>query len=678
MSLQVTIEIGHEASIRSKKTQDGFTHDWELFVRGVDGADIRQYIDKVIFHLHQTFPNPRRVIKNPPYSIKESGYAGFSLPIDIYLKNNQEPKRVKANYDLYLQDSGPPVSRVQKEHYTFTNLSDEFKNRLLKGGAVPINTGNYLGDRPSSHEEKNQMTSKPKLAGVDIKKPKMKQDTSFENLFGTPFHKSESKMISSEPVKSKDSKSSSSSKNDKNLEKIKSKSPHKDKDRSMHKDRKESESDKKSKDEKKSKEKLKEKERSKDKNSKKDRDKSPGRVRSPSPKRSPKRSSTPPPKEKKDKEVSKDKEREKEKERHRKEEKRNKKEKRDHKENKLKDNDKEKEHKNKTNKEFEKSKDLSKEKQNLQLTSQPIVQSPLPLLQKTEKKEKIKEKDKEQSKEDEKPEKNRSDKSEEKSKHKHKKKDKDKHKDKQREDKSHKTEKKSEKNNSLPSNIKENGRDILPARETDKTSLFGNSPKSDSPQEMIKKDRDDSPNSSKHSSREPSPHLPTICAPEKLPESEVSRDMDVNIIPPTVFKKALSPKKKDKKERKKEKKSDRDHEKKRKRKSDQSLNEDAPMEKMYIKDEDVAINNNSDDERKVTSTDSVHDEKQQEAEDYMSMLRELQHKIMGLKDNSDLQRVVQLIAETGQFEVSAHTFDFDLCLLDRTTVSRLQDFFRTV
>lgn len=153
---------------------------------------------------------------------------------------------------------------------------------------------------------------------------------------------------------------------------------------------------------------------------------------------------------------------------------------------------------------------------------------------------------------------------------------------------------------------------VLPARETDKTSLFGNSPKSDSPQEMIKKDRDDSPNSSKHSSREPSPHLPTICAPEKLPESEVSRDIDVNIIPPTVFKKALSPKKKDKKERKKEKKSDRDHEKKRKRKSDQSLNEDAPMEKMYIKNEDVAINNNSDDERKVTSTDSVHDEKQQE------------------------------------------------------------------
>lgn len=48
---------------------------------------------------------------------------------------------------------------------------------------------------------------------------------------------------------------------------------------------------------------------------------------------------------------------------------------------------------------------------------------------------------------------------------------------------------------------------------------------------------------------------------------------------------------------------------------------------------------------------------------------------MGLKDNGDLQKIVQLIAETGRFEVSANTFDFDLCLLDRATVQQLQNFF---
>lgn len=66
---------------------------------------------------------------------------------------------------------------------------------------------------------------------------------------------------------------------------------------------------------------------------------------------------------------------------------------------------------------------------------------------------------------------------------------------------------------------------------------------------------------------------------------------------------------------------------------------------------------------------------QEDDDKYMNILRELQKKIMGLKDNSDLQRVVQLIAETGRYEVSANTFDFDLCLLDRATVRQLQDFF---
>lgn len=76
------------------------------------------------------------VVKEPPYSLRTSGYAGFKLPIEIYLKNNQEPKRIKFNYDLHLQPNGPPIHIVQKEKYTFFNPSEEFRSRLLKGGAV--------------------------------------------------------------------------------------------------------------------------------------------------------------------------------------------------------------------------------------------------------------------------------------------------------------------------------------------------------------------------------------------------------------------------------------------------------------------------------------------------------------------------------------------------------------
>lgn len=58
--MQVLFEIGHEATIRTKRTPEGFTHDWEVFVRGADNTEINHFVDKVVFHLHETFPKPKR------------------------------------------------------------------------------------------------------------------------------------------------------------------------------------------------------------------------------------------------------------------------------------------------------------------------------------------------------------------------------------------------------------------------------------------------------------------------------------------------------------------------------------------------------------------------------------------------------------------------------------------
>lgn len=76
------------------------------------------------------------VVKEPPFSLRSSGYAGFTLPIEIYLRNNQEPKKIWFNYEIVLQPSGPPIHNVQKDKYVFHNPSDEFRSRLLKGGAL--------------------------------------------------------------------------------------------------------------------------------------------------------------------------------------------------------------------------------------------------------------------------------------------------------------------------------------------------------------------------------------------------------------------------------------------------------------------------------------------------------------------------------------------------------------
>ncbi|XP_058480876.1 protein AF-9 isoform X1 [Solea solea] len=134
-AVQVKLELGHRAQVRKKPTVEGFTHDWMVFVRGPDHGNIQHFVEKVVFHLHESFPKPKRVCKDPPYKVEESGYAGFILPIEVYFKNKEEPKKVRFDYDLFLHlDGHPPVNHLRCEKLTFNNPTEEFRRKLLKAG----------------------------------------------------------------------------------------------------------------------------------------------------------------------------------------------------------------------------------------------------------------------------------------------------------------------------------------------------------------------------------------------------------------------------------------------------------------------------------------------------------------------------------------------------------------
>lgn len=60
MAVKVQFEIGHTSKLRSKKTVEGFTHDWELYVKGSQQADISAFVEKIVFNLHESFPKPKR------------------------------------------------------------------------------------------------------------------------------------------------------------------------------------------------------------------------------------------------------------------------------------------------------------------------------------------------------------------------------------------------------------------------------------------------------------------------------------------------------------------------------------------------------------------------------------------------------------------------------------------
>jgi YEATS domain-containing protein 1/3 len=58
--VEVQLELGHRADPFPRNAPAGFTHQWTLFVRGPDNCKIEEFVEKVIFHLHESFPKCNR------------------------------------------------------------------------------------------------------------------------------------------------------------------------------------------------------------------------------------------------------------------------------------------------------------------------------------------------------------------------------------------------------------------------------------------------------------------------------------------------------------------------------------------------------------------------------------------------------------------------------------------
>ncbi|XP_047294802.1 protein ENL isoform X5 [Homo sapiens] len=183
-TVQVRLELGHRAQLRKKPTTEGFTHDWMVFVRGPEQCDIQHFVEKVVFWLHDSFPKPRRVCKEPPYKVEESGYAGFIMPIEVHFKNKEEPRKVCFTYDLFLNLEGnPPVNHLRCEKLTFNNPTTEFRYKLLRAGG-DANKESSKTSKPhkvtKEHRERPRKDSESKSSSKELEREQAKssKDTS--------------------------------------------------------------------------------------------------------------------------------------------------------------------------------------------------------------------------------------------------------------------------------------------------------------------------------------------------------------------------------------------------------------------------------------------------------------------------------------------------------------------
>ncbi|KAF2366757.1 YEATS protein [Trinorchestia longiramus] len=135
-AVAINIQIGHTARVLTQSTEEGYTHEWSVCVQGQDNRSITQFVEKVVFILHESFKKPRRTLKNPPFKITERGYGGFNLPVEIYFRSNcEETRKTRFEYDLFLQEiSGLPINHIRTERVTFFSPLEEFRKRLLDSG----------------------------------------------------------------------------------------------------------------------------------------------------------------------------------------------------------------------------------------------------------------------------------------------------------------------------------------------------------------------------------------------------------------------------------------------------------------------------------------------------------------------------------------------------------------
>ncbi|KAK6964918.1 YEATS domain-containing protein 4 [Biomphalaria glabrata] len=73
-----------------KREEDGHTHQWTVYVKPYRNEDMSAYVKKVNFKLHDSYPNPNRVVTKPPYEVTETGWGEFEIIIKIYFNDPME------------------------------------------------------------------------------------------------------------------------------------------------------------------------------------------------------------------------------------------------------------------------------------------------------------------------------------------------------------------------------------------------------------------------------------------------------------------------------------------------------------------------------------------------------------------------------------------------------------
>lgn len=88
VEISVPIVYGTMAFWLGKKASEFQSHKWTVYVRGATNEHLGVVIKRVVFQLHPSFTNPRRVVESPPFELSECGWGEFEIAISIFFHSD--------------------------------------------------------------------------------------------------------------------------------------------------------------------------------------------------------------------------------------------------------------------------------------------------------------------------------------------------------------------------------------------------------------------------------------------------------------------------------------------------------------------------------------------------------------------------------------------------------------
>jgi YEATS domain-containing protein 4 len=121
------------------------THQWTVYLRGVDGADVTHWLKKVQFKLHETYSHSLRTIEAPgPFEVTETGWGEFEVALKLFFVAESNEKPASVYHQLKLHPYGPdaerqkenkePVNSRNYEEIVFNEPVEAFYDILTTGG----------------------------------------------------------------------------------------------------------------------------------------------------------------------------------------------------------------------------------------------------------------------------------------------------------------------------------------------------------------------------------------------------------------------------------------------------------------------------------------------------------------------------------------------------------------